>query len=134
MPTNDLDLPECIHCLVARKDTDGALNRFLVTCIRNKDGKNFRQTEIECANVKLAALYQNRFLVTLERQHRGKFNLCCRPVDFGDPPRIGRNEVLEKNLSSDFSYKMVLAQTQEQNVVVLISRNGTTRSIQFNCP
>ncbi|MCJ1329322.1 hypothetical protein MMC10_006001 [Thelotrema lepadinum] len=134
MPANDLGLPKCTHCLVTRKDTHHAVDRFLLTCIRNGDGGNFQQTEIKCTSVKLAALHQNRFLVTLERQNWKKNQLCCSSVDFCDPPRIGATEVLKSDLSSEFSHKMMLAQIQERYTIILIARNGTTLSIPFNCP
>ena len=92
----------------------------------------FSRARGEVVNAKLAALYQDRFLVTLERQIMRKYKLCCRPVDFCGTPRIGGAKVLEKNLSSEFSFKMVLTQIQERHIVILIARNGATRSIQFN--
>ena len=133
MPADDLDLPGCVHCLIGRQDTHGALDRFLVTCIQNEDGNDVRQTAFECENVKLAALSRNSFLITLERERRKRFNLVCRSVAFCDPPRIGSGKVLESNLSEHW-YKMILAQTQNQNQVILVARNGATKIIRFNYP
>ena len=132
MPVNDLDLSRCIHCLVAREDADGRLDRFLPTCTTNKDSNRFSLAKVEDVNAKLATLYQDRFLITLERQITRKYKLCYRTVGFCDPPRIGGAKVLERNLSSEFSFMMVLTQIQERNTVILIARDGRTRVIPFN--